>query len=73
MVFEIDEASAVAGVAVVEIPFPEGSAAMLVVRNDELIVPRGNTVLEQGDVVHVFCRAADRPLLELLFGKASGD
>ena len=69
VVFEIDEASAVAGVAVVEIPFPDGAAAMLVVRDDELIVPRGNTVLEPGDVVHVFCRAADRSLLELLFGK----
>jgi cell volume regulation protein A len=69
IVFEIDEASAVAGVAVVEIPFPDGAAAMLIIRGDELIVPRGNTVLEPGDVVHVFCRAADRALLELLFGK----
>jgi potassium/hydrogen antiporter len=73
VVFEIDSASAVAGVAVSEIPFPDGAAAMLVVRSDELIVPRGNTVLEPGDVVHVFCRGADRPLLDLLFGQVSAD
>jgi cell volume regulation protein A len=73
VVFEIEPASAVAGVSVAEVPFPEGSAAMLLVRADELIAPRGNTVLQPGDVVHVFCRAADRPLLELLFGKAAPD
>jgi len=73
VVFEIEPASAVVGVPVAEIPFPEGSAAMLIVRGDELVVPRGNTVFEPADVVHVFCRAADRPLLELLFGKPSAD
>lgn len=73
VVFEIDDASAVVGASMVEIPFPEGAAAMLIVRNDELIVPRGNTVLEPGDVLHVFCNAADRPLLELLFGRPGAD
>lgn len=73
VVFEIEPASAVVGVTVAEIPFPEGSAAMLLLRRDELLAPRGNTEFQPGDVVHVFCRAGDRPLLELLFGKPSAD
>ncbi len=70
IVFEVNEASAVAGARILDIPFPEGSAAMLIVRGDELVAPRGDTLLTQGDVIHVFCRTDDRPMLELLFGKA---
>ena len=68
LIFDVHSASAVCGVDVVDIPFPEDSAAMLLVRGDELLAPRGTTTLAEGDVVYVFCRAADRVTLELLFG-----
>lgn len=70
VVFEIGEASAVCGVEVADVPFPPDAAAMLLVRGDDLLAPRGSTVLQPGDVVHVFCRQEDRPMLELLFGPA---
>jgi cell volume regulation protein A len=41
---------------------------MLIVRKDELIAPRGDTVLLVGDHVFVFCRPEDRPTVDLLFG-----
>lgn len=69
-VFEISPAAAVCDVDVSDIPFPEGSAAMLVLRADELLAPRGTTTLLAGDTVYVFCKSEDLRELELLFGGA---
>lgn len=73
MSFHIGVASAVADARVAEIPFPAASAAMLIVRGDELIAPRGDTVLKSGDHVYVFSRAEDRTFIQLLFGRPEQD
>ncbi len=73
MSFYIDAASSVAGARVVDIPFPLDAAAMLVVRGRELIAPRGYTIIEHGDHVHVFCRPEDRAFVTLLFGAREQD
>ena len=62
-------ALAVCGARVADIPFPEGSTLMLIVRGPELIAPRGDTELRSGDHVYLFCRPGDRPILQLLFGR----
>jgi cell volume regulation protein A len=67
--FYIDEALAVAGVPIVELPFPDGTAAMLIVRGQELLAPKGQTVLEVGDHVYVFARPEDRDVIQLMFGR----
>jgi potassium/hydrogen antiporter len=67
--FYIQPASAVCGAKMVDLPFPEGAAAMLVVRGRELIAARGATELLAGDHVYVFCRREDRALMRLLFGQ----
>jgi cell volume regulation protein A len=69
MSFYVDEALAVTGVPMSELPFPEGSAATLIVRGRELIAPKGQTTLQPGDHVYVFARPADRPLILLMFGR----
>ena len=69
MSFYVDEALLVAGVPMAELPFPEGAAATLVVRGQELIAPRGGTELRNGDYVFVFCRPEDKPFIQLLFGR----
>jgi cell volume regulation protein A len=66
--FYIHPASAVCGVAVRDIPFPEGSSALLVVRGEELVVPRGSTVFEAKDHVYIFCNPEDQAMMNLLFG-----
>jgi cell volume regulation protein A len=71
--FHISPALAVAGAAIRDVPFPDGAAALLVVRGSRLIPPRGSTVFEPGDHVFLFARPADRPLIELLFGAAGSD
>lgn len=68
--FYIDEALSVAGERLADLPFPPSASAMLIVRGQELIAPKGNTVLQPGDHVHVFAPAEDRALLHLLFGRA---
>jgi cell volume regulation protein A len=58
----------VAGALIADIPFPTGSAVMLIVRADELIAPSGSTILQAHDHVFVFCKPEDRATIELLFG-----
>ncbi|HUP22764.1 MAG TPA: potassium/proton antiporter [Thermoanaerobaculia bacterium] len=68
--FYIDPAVAVCDVPLSEIYFPDGAAAILVVRGDSLVAPRGSTTLAAGDHVYVCCRAEHRAEIELLFGRA---
>jgi cell volume regulation protein A len=69
--FFIDESLAVSGVTLSKIRFPTGASIILIVRDQELIAARGNTVLKPGDHVFVFCQPEDRPFIELLFGKGA--
>ena len=71
--FYVDEALAVAGVPMSELPFPEGAAATLIIREREMIAPKGHTTLAAGDHVYVFARPEDRPLIQLMFGRPEGD
>ena len=66
--FYIDEALSVSGVRLADIPFPEGTSVTLIVRDLELIAPKGDTVLTPGDHVYVFARTEERPLIQLMFG-----
>lgn len=67
--FFITEPLAVCNVPVNQIPFPPHCSAVLLVRGEELIAPRGSTVLRPGDHVYVFCRTEDKPFIQLIFGR----
>jgi cell volume regulation protein A len=69
MSFYVEAASAVAGSRISELPIPEGSAVMLIVRGRELVAARGRTVLEPGDHVYVFTPPGEKPFVQLLFGR----
>ena len=69
MAFYIHPASAVCGSAIADLPFPEGAAALLIVRGQELVAPKGATVLASGDHVYVFSHPEDKALVHLLFGR----
>ena len=73
MSFYVDEALAVAGVSLADLPFPEGAAVAMIVRGQDVIPPKGNTTISVGDHVYVFARTEDRPLIHLMFGRAEGD
>lgn len=67
--YHIEPTVAACGVPLSEVRFPDGAAAIMVVRGDEVMAARGFTVLEPGDHVYVFCRPGDEPQIGLLFGR----
>ncbi len=73
MSFYVDEALAVAGVSLADLPFPDGASVALIVRGQDVVPPKGDTTITAGDHVYVFARTEDRPLIHLMFGRAEGD
>jgi cell volume regulation protein A len=69
MSFYVEPASAVAGSRISDLPIPDGSAVMLVVRGRELVAARGRTVLEPGDHVYVFTAPQEKAFVQLMFGR----
>jgi potassium/hydrogen antiporter len=69
MSFYIDEALVVSGVRLDELDFPEGASVALIVRGDQLIPPKGSTLLQPGDHVYLVVQPEDRPLIQLMFGR----
>lgn len=68
MSFRIEPALAVCDAQVRDIGFPPEVAIVLVVRGDRLLAAKGGTTLTSGDLVYLFCRDEDVPLVTLLFG-----
>jgi potassium/hydrogen antiporter len=67
--FAISASAAVCGVAIGEMPLPDGSAVILLIRGEELIAPNGSIVLARDDHVYVVCRQEDESFVRLLFGQ----
>jgi cell volume regulation protein A len=67
--FHIDRSLAVCDAALSQVKFPSRASVILLVRGEEMIAPRGDTVLLAGDHVYVFCKSEDRPYIELMFGR----
>lgn len=67
LLFRVREGGPVDGVALRDLPLPPDTLAMLLVRGEDLITPRGSTQLRGGDFVYFFVREKDRPVLEQLF------
>jgi cell volume regulation protein A len=70
MGFYIDEALAVAGVPLQDLPFPDGAAVAVIIRGDEMIPPKGATALLPGDHIYVLAKPEDRQFMLLMFGRA---
>ncbi len=71
--FFIDPAVAVAGMPIQELPFPPGSSVLLIVRGDELIAPKGSTILQPGDHAYLFAPPEEADFLRLMFGRSQGE
>jgi cell volume regulation protein A len=69
--YHVAPASAVAEAFVRDLPLPDGCLVTLVVRERDVVVPRGSTALRAGDQVCIFVLPDGRPLLDLLFGGAA--
>ena len=69
MSFYIDEALVVTGMALEDLPLPEGAAVTLIVRENRLLPPTPGTTLEPGDHVHLIAQPEDRGFIQLMFGR----
>ena len=65
--------SAVAGACVRDLSLPESCLAVLIVRGESVIVPRGDTSLEPADQVCLFVTSDARSLADLLFGAGGAE
>jgi cell volume regulation protein A len=68
MSFYIEPSTLACETPISELPFPTGAAVLLAIRGQDLIAPKGNTVLKPGDHVYVFCRPKDKQLIQMMFG-----
>lgn len=68
--FAIAPALAVAGARIVDLPLPEQTTVMMIVRGRSMVPPRGETELLPGDHVYVLCRPENEAEIRLLFGQA---
>ncbi len=57
----------IAGMKVRDIDFPEGALLGIVQKGTEVIRPNGDTKIEDGDTVVIFCLSEDVPKVEILF------
>jgi trk system potassium uptake protein TrkA len=59
--------SKITGKSLDKVKFPKGSIVTMVVRNEEVIIPRGNFVIQEGDKVIVFALSSAVSAVEKLF------
>lgn len=59
--------SPLAGELVRDIEWPEGAMVGAVMKRGEIIVPKGDTRIEEGDVLVVFALTSDIAVIEKLF------
>jgi cell volume regulation protein A len=60
-------------VRLADLPLPQSVSVMLIVRQRDLIAPRGDTTLEIGDHVYLIAHPDDGATVQLLFGRAETD
>lgn len=69
LAFHVDKASAACGVAIRELPFPQETTVMLIVRAGAMVAPRGDVTLRPDDHLYIVTTVSDEPLVRLIFGQ----
>lgn len=71
--YYVDEMLPVAGARLADLPLPQSTSVMLIVRQRDLIAPRGDATLEPGDHVYLVSHPDDGAQIQLLFGRAEDE
>jgi len=66
---KVDPDSVVNGRALREVNIPSRCVLAAIIRKGELIIPRGDTVLQTADEVLAVVHSAEKPQLEAILGK----
>ena len=65
--YDVTPQSRASGRSIRELALPDGAVVAMVVRDQQIIPPRGSTRIEPGDHVFLVLRPAARPLVDQLF------
>ncbi|MFO7322099.1 MAG: potassium/proton antiporter [Chloroflexota bacterium] len=65
--FRVGEGSPIAGKRIIDLHLPEETLIVLLARDEQMIVPKGSTVLQPNDMVLVLAEKTQRDWLEALF------
>jgi cell volume regulation protein A len=71
--YYVDDMLPVAGARLADLPLPQSTSVMLIVRQRDLIAPRGDATLEPGDHVYLVSHPDDGAQIQLLFGRAEDE
>ena len=71
--YPVASVDAIAGARIRELGLPRQALVNVIVRNGEAIPPRGSTVVEGGDMLHILVRREVRREVEDLFSRWRGD
>jgi cell volume regulation protein A len=71
--YPVADADAIAGDRIRELGLPRQALVNVIVRDGEAIPPRGSTVVESGDTLHILVRREVRREVEDLFSRWRGD
>ena len=66
--YRLNRQSAVTGARVEELPLPDNTVVTLILRDDAVLAPRGDSQLRTGDYVCLFTTETEHAFLGLLFG-----
>jgi cell volume regulation protein A len=70
--YQVASADAIAGERIRELGLPRQALVNVIVRDGEAIPPRGSTVVEAGDMLHILVRQEARREVEALFSRWRG-
>jgi len=59
--------SKIVGKALSKVKFPKGAIITMVVHNDDIVIPRGDFVIREGDRVIIFALSSTVPFVEKFF------
>jgi cell volume regulation protein A len=71
--YYVDDMLPVAGARLADLPLPQSTSVMLIVRDRDLIAPRGDATLQPGDHVYLVSHPDDGAQIQLLFGRAEDE
>lgn len=71
--YRVEPDSAASGRAIRRLALPTDALVVLVVRDQQVISPRGSTVLQEGDQVYVLSQVKHRPIVAELFAAGAPD
>jgi potassium/hydrogen antiporter len=67
--YRMEADAEIVGMSLLDIPFPTGSLVNAIIREDKLIPPTGNTVLEGGDFLYILAPRKQKKIIKELLSK----